>query len=224
MKNLLLSFSLIIATPFAHASIDQIDNAVNNKDIKGLKQLAQQTSGYQQAYADYRLAITANIVGQRQLTASSLERAARTLVSLNQQQPNADTAVLLASVYGMQMGTGQGNPMELGIKSNTLLTQAEHAEPTNPRLWKVKAISAYNTPAQYGGSMEKAKAYASKAIENFNQPCDDICWGLEEAYTWHGLAKQELGDIKGAKQDFGSAIDNNAEYAWAKFLLSRHAK
>lgn len=70
--------------------------------------------------------------------------------------------------------------------------------------------------------MQNAKTLATTAIENFAQPCDDICWGEAEAYTWRGLAKQELSDNQGAVEDWQHALKVQADYGWAKFLLQQN--
>ena len=100
--------------------------------------------------------------------------------------------------------------------------KAEQLAPLNPRVTLVKAIAAYNTPAMFGGSMQQAKTLASSAIERFNQPCENICWGEAEAYTWRGLAKQELGDAQGAIEDWQQALQVEKDYGWAKFLLQQN--
>ncbi len=108
--------------------------------------------------------------------------------------------------------------------SNRTLSQAQTLEPNNPRVLLIEAISAFNTPAAYGGSMLNTIQLTSKAIDLFAEPCDNICWGHAEAYTWRGLAKQSSGDSQGAIDDWQAALSVQADYGWAHFLLKKIAK
>jgi tetratricopeptide (TPR) repeat protein len=119
----------------------------------------------------------------------------------------------------MQIGNNPVKGALYGAKSNKAMAQATELEPANPRVTLVKAIMAYNTPAMFGGSKQSAVELSSKAIELYAQPCQQVCWGHAEAYTWRGLAKQELGDKAGAIADWTKATEVEPSYGWAKFLL-----
>ncbi|MCU8104945.1 tetratricopeptide repeat protein [Shewanella oncorhynchi] len=228
MKTLLLasSFLLISTHSFAATSsntnITNVDAASNAMNLTQLQQLSGSTQDYDKAYANYRLAISANVMGQKTLASSALTTAQTTLEALETSQANAESLALLSSVYGMQIALDNSKGATLGMKSAKAIASAEQLEPQNPRVALVKAIAAYNTPAMFGGSMQNAKTLATTAIERFAQPCDNICWGEAEAYTWRGLAKQELGDSQGAIEDWQQAIKVQADYGWAKFLLQQN--
>ncbi|MCU7962889.1 tetratricopeptide repeat protein [Shewanella sp. SM20] len=228
MKTLLLASSFIListhsfaATP-SNTNITNVDAASNAININQLQQLSGSTQDYDKAYANYRLAISANVMGQKTLASSALTTAQTTLEALETSQANAESLALLSSVYGMQIALDNSKGATLGMKSAKAIASAEQLEPQNPRVALVKAIAAYNTPAMFGGSMQNAKTLATTAIERFAQPCDNICWGEAEAYTWRGLAKQELGDSQGAIEDWQQAIKVQADYGWAKFLLQQN--
>ena len=228
MKTLLLASSFLListhsfaATP-SNTSITNVDAASNAMNLTQLQQLSGSTQDYDKAYANYRLAISANVMGQKTLASSALTTAQTTLEALETSQANAESLALLSSVYGMQIALDNSKGATLGMKSAKAITSAEQLEPQNPRVALVKAIAAYNTPAIFGGSMQNAKTLATTAIERFAQPCDNICWGEAEAYTWRGLAKQELGDSQGAIEDWQQAIKVQADYGWAKFLLQQN--
>lgn len=227
MKTLLLISSLtLIAAPalaaVSNPNITHIDAAANSMNIAKLQQLSASTQDYDQAYANYRLAISANVMGQKSLAGSALTAAQAILEALQNSQENAESLALLSSVYGMQIALDTTKGAVLGFKSAKAIASAEQLEPQNPRVALVKAIAAYNTPALFGGSMQNAKTLASTAIERFASPCDNICWGEAEAYTWRGLAKQELGDNQGAIEDWQQALKVQADYGWAKFLLQQN--
>ncbi|MGI2172961.1 hypothetical protein [Shewanella ulleungensis] len=223
MKTLLLITSLTLASHSAIADISEIDNAANTMDVTQLKLLSENSHDYEHAYANYRLAVTTNITGQRHLTLKSLTQAQDTLEALLTQQTSADSQALLAAVYGMQIALDNSKGAEYGMKTALLLQQATKLEPNNPRVSLVKAINAFYTPSVFGGGINKAQTLASQAITQYEQPCDTICWGHSEAYTWRGLAKQEQGDLAGAMQDWKLALDIDPRYGWAKFLLSQQA-
>ena len=137
---------------------------------------------------------------------------------------DTESQALLAAVYGMQIGMDPMKGVILGPKVNATLDNANEQQPNNPRVLLVKAISAYNTPAMFGGGSGNAIEFSNQALEAYQQPCTDICWGHAEAYTWRGLAKQQLGDQQGALSDWQQAIVTDPNYGWAKFLLSQAAK
>ena len=228
MKTLLLASSFLListhsfaATP-SNTNITNVDAASNAMNLTQLQQLSGSTQDYDKAYANYRLAISAKVMGQKTLASSALSAAQTTLEALETSQANAESLALLSSVYGMQIALDNSKGATLGMKSAKAIASAEQLEPQNPRVALVKAIAAYNTPAIFGGSMQNAKTLATTAIERFAQPCDNICWGEAEAYTWRGLAKQELGDSQGAIEDWQQAIKVQADYGWAKFLLQQN--
>lgn len=228
MKTLLLASSFVListhsfaATP-SNTNITNVDAASNAMNLTQLQQLSGSTQDYDKAYANYRLAISANVMGQKTLASSALTTAQTTLEALETSQANAESLALLSSVYGMQIALDNSKGATLGMKSAKAIASAEQLEPQNPRVALVKAIAAYNTPAMFGGSMQNAKTLATTSIERFAQPCDNICWGEAEAYTWRGLAKQELGDSQGAIEDWQQAIKVQADYGWAKFLLQQN--
>ncbi|MCU8008702.1 hypothetical protein L5L78_07725 [Shewanella sp. SM34] len=228
MKTLLLASSFLListhsfaATP-SNTNITNVDAASNAMNLTQLQQLSGSTQDYDKAYANYRLAISANVMGQKTLASSALTTAQTTLEALETSQANAESLALLSSVYGMQIALDNSKGATLSMKSAKAITSAEQLEPQNPRVALVKAIAAYNTPAIFGGSMQNAKTLATTAIERFAQPCDNICWGEAEAYTWRGLAKQELGDSQGAIEDWQQATKVQADYGWAKFLLQQN--
>ncbi|WP_350432390.1 hypothetical protein ABIS04_01615 [Shewanella sp. H8] len=223
MKTLLLITSLTLVSHSSFADISDIDAAANTMNITELSQYSENSNDYEKAYADYRLAITANIIGQRQLAADSLNNAQQTLETMLNQHTSADSQALLAAVYGMQIAFDNTKGAEYGMKTAQLLQQASELEPNNPRVNLVKAINAFYTPSTFGGGLDKAQTLASQAITQYDLPCDTICWGHAEAYTWRGLAKQEQGDLSGAMQDWQAALDIDPQYGWANFLLNQQA-
>jgi tetratricopeptide (TPR) repeat protein len=223
LTGMLLTSPLSLAQ--SSASIAAIDSAANSMNVATLTQLSQGAdASYTSAYANYRLAISANILGQRKTAIQALALAQTQLEQIISIEAAPEPLALLAGVYGMQIAFDSSKGATLGFKISTLLTQARTLAADNPRVALVAAISAFNTPSLFGGGMDKAINLSSQAIEYYAMPCDDICWGYAEAYTWRGLAKQEQGDMPGAIADWQQALTVDANYAWAKFLLSQHTQ
>lgn len=222
MKTLLMTFSILTLTAAQAATVEQIDAASNRMDLKQLAvYAAEDPADYNKAYANYRLSIMAGLTGQQDQAAQALDVAQSTLEQLTSAQPEAESLALLSSVYGMQIGNNPLKGALYGPKSNKAIQQATKLDPANPRVALIKAISAYNTPAAFGGSKQSAIDLSSKAIELYALPCQQLCWGHAEAYTWRGLAKQELGDKAGAIADWTKAIEVEPSYGWARFLLTQ---
>lgn len=222
MKTLLMTFSILTLIAAQAATVEQIDAASNRMDLKQLAvYAAEDPADYNKAYANYRLSIMAGLTGQQDQAVQALDLAQSTLEQLTAAQPEAESLALLSSVYGMQIGNNPLKGALYGPKSNKTIQQATKLDPANPRVVLIKAISAYNTPAAFGGSKQSAIDLSSKAIELYAQPCQQLCWGHAEAYTWRGLAKQELGDKAGAIADWTKAIEVEPSYGWARFLLTQ---
>lgn len=222
MKTLLMTFSILTLTAAQAATVEQIDAASNRMDLKQLAvYAAEDPADYNKAYANYRLSIMAGLTGQQDQAAQALDVAQSTLEQLTSAQPEAESLALLSSVYGMQIGNNPLKGALYGPKSNKAIQQATKLDPANPRVALIKAISAYNTPAAFGGSKQSAIDLSSKAIELYALPCQQLCWGHAEAYTWRGLAKQELGDKAGAIADWTKATEVEPSYGWARFLLTQ---
>ncbi|MBQ4890084.1 hypothetical protein J8L86_09550 [Shewanella sp. MMG014] len=220
MKTLFIAATLSLVSQTSVADISSIDAAANTMNLEALNQISQQSVDYEHAYAQYRIAITANILGQRGVAKRALTDAQATLEAVISREDHAESMTLLAQIYGMQIAYDGAKAQQLSSKAGALLQQAEQLSPDNPRIALVKAMSAFYTPAQYGGGYDKASELASLAIARYQNPCDEICWGHAEAYTWRGLAKQELGQQDAAEQDWQQALTINPDYGWANFLLN----
>ncbi|WP_419571447.1 hypothetical protein [Rheinheimera sp.] len=225
MKPLMIAL-LIAASTSQAASIDQIDSAANQMQLPQLTEYAKGSAvSYEQAYAQYRLAVISQVAGQTEQFSAALAQARQTLEQLTSEQPDAENLALLSTVYGLSIGENPViNGVKYGKKASDALVQAEQLAPDNPRVQLVKAISAYNTPALFGGSKTAAAELAGKAITLFSAPCEQICWGQEEAYVWRGLAKMDLGDNKAAIADWQQALQLNPQYGWARFLLEQQQR
>jgi hypothetical protein len=67
----------------------------------------------------------------------------------------------------------------------------------------------------YTGNYQEVIDLATKTLESEQQPV------LEESYYWRALAKEALGDLKGAVQDLNQAIQLNPNFIAGKYQLKR---
>src|SRR6185295_5750443 len=101
--------------------------------------------------------------------------------------------------------------MRLGSKSNSMMERAVTAGPSNPRVWVMRGIGAFNTPSAFGGGLDKAESYLKKALELFatDAPQPPLpAWGRADAHIWLGqvYAKQKHRDAARAEFDAARAL------------------
>ncbi|MCE9776338.1 MULTISPECIES: tetratricopeptide repeat protein [Shewanella] len=223
MRKLTLLLGLSLALSTQAATIDEIDAAANQIDIDTLSLYADNSQGYQQAYANYRLAVSANILGQLQTRDQALATAAESLAQPNFNK-DGEALALLSAVYGMQITANPSQSATLGKAAGKSLQNARQLAPNSPRVALIGAISSFYTPVEYGGSSDRALQEIERALKLYANPCSDICWGQAEAYTWRGVIQQQLGQSKAASQSWQQALALDPDYAWAGFLLSKQTQ
>ena len=227
MKKVIFAVALSMSlNVFAEQNtIDSITLAANNMQMENLANLAAQSRGYDQAFAQYKLAV-AHMVKQNydKLQEHLTVSAAILEQQLATNSDDAESMVLLVQVYSLHIGFSHDKAQELGPKMQELLTKANQLAPNNPRLQLVHGIIKYHTPVVYGGNKQVAVALFNQAINNYP---DDVNsgyhWGYDEAYIWRGLAKVERGDTQGALADFNRAVEINPNSNWAKGLIAQNS-
>lgn len=81
---------------------------------------------------------------------------------------NDETWVLAALIANARITVdGQNRGMQYGEIVNQCLTNAEKANPDNPRIYYLKGSSLFYTPEMYGGGKAQAKIQFEKAKELF---------------------------------------------------------
>ncbi len=227
LKTALLSSLICCSQAQAgQTEIDKIEQASANLDVQSLKSLSQNLQGYDLAFAQYRQALSSSIAGDKHNAIPALNKAIQKLERLNQHTPNhVEVKALLAMVYGYKIALEPIHAAEYGAKSGNMIQGAEKLAPRNPRVLLVKGISAYNTPAMFGGSKALALTYFSKALEQYQHDAvDNYHWGQAEAYTWRGLIQMQNGNLTQAKADWQMALAVTPDYGWARLLLAQNTK
>ena len=145
-------------------------------------------------YAAYRRTIA--LIGDNPSKASAALATAMDSFSRSADKlPWPETFALLATTYGLAIRFDQSRAMELGQQIGGLQAQAMQLGPNNPRVALILGEAMANTPTEYGGGMDKAKALLTRAIALFetDKPAPLApTWGREEA-------KSQLAELNGGK-------------------------
>ena len=134
----------------------------------------------------------------------------------------AETYALRSSVLGQLIGSNPLRGMTLGPRSSNAMDRAVELGPNNPRVWLLRGIGAMFTPGLFGGGLDKAEAYLTKAIALFpnDKPAPAMpAWGHAEAYIWLGQLHKRRDRIDDARQAFSKALELEPENGWVKYVL-----
>lgn len=151
-----------------------------------------------------------------------LERADEMLERSATIAPIAETHALRSSVLGMMIGSNPFRGMTLGPKSGTQMERAIEVAPANPRVWLLRGIGAFNTPSMFGGGLDKAEEYLSKAITLFKTDAPQPpapAWGAGEAHAWLGQAYAKQGKKDAARAEYQKALAIEPNDGWVKYSL-----
>lgn len=223
LRTIALISSLGLATSVfaSQADIDRIEQAAAVLDTSTLQSLSNEMTGYDQALANYRLAVSANVKKDSALALQASNSAIQQLKAITQEQPDhVEATALLAQLYGYKISLQPMKAMFLGPKSIKHLKAAETLAPNNPRVQLFKGIGKAHTPPMFGGSMEEALTAFSAAILSYQEDeYSGYHWGEAEAYTWRGLMYQSQGNLQQATRDWQQALVVDPGCGWAKSLL-----
>ena len=137
-------------------------------------------------------------------------------------EENAESHALLASVYGMQIGSSAWRGMILGMRASRSSARALDLEPANPRILLLDGVGKLHTPAMFGGGEEKAEALLQRAVAAFQtEPADRPWprWGLIDAYAWLGQIMVRRADHRAARRYYMDALDIEPEFRWVRGVL-----
>lgn len=206
------------------ATIDRIESAARQLDVSTLKTLTSGNDHYDNALAEYRLAISYNLRQQSEQANTALDSAMQTLEALTEaESDNAEAWALLGHVYGTKISFSPIKGMFYGPKSARSISKARELAPNNPRVNLVSGVSDYFTPTLFGGSKTQALKALDKAIAEYaTDQGSGYHWGLAEAYVWRGIVHMELNDNAKALADWQQALSIAPDYSWAQMLLDEN--
>ncbi|MEL6836579.1 MAG: hypothetical protein AAFP77_26500 [Bacteroidota bacterium] len=141
------------------------------------------------------------------------------LLFLDHQKDHAEGKALLAGIYGMKIGLKPMRGMTLGPKSSRLLTEAIAKDDNCALAYYHLGTSAYNTPATWGGSVEKAATYLQDAKERYEQGALEHNWEYLNALAWLGMSHHQMEQYTQAQQMYQLALQHEPNFGWVKYQL-----
>lgn len=133
-----------------------------------------------------------------------------------------ESHALRSGALGMMIGSNPIKGMTLGPESGEEMEKAMALDPVNARVWLMRGIGAYNTPAMFGGGMDKAEEYLRKAISLYatDKPLPPApSWGASEAHAWLGQVYAKQDKIAEARAEYQKALAIEPNDMWVKMSL-----
>lgn len=182
------------------------------------------TNGWALHYLGYELyrEITLTMGRDQGNVDALLERADDVLDRAGRAAPVAETHALRSGVLGMMIGTSPIKGMTLGPKSSAQMERALELGPDNPRVWLMRGIGAINTPAMFGGGLDKAEQYLVKSIVLFRSDKPKApapAWGASESHAWLGQVYAKQGKKDAARAEYQRALAIEPNDMWTKMVL-----
>jgi tetratricopeptide (TPR) repeat protein len=135
---------------------------------------------------------------------------------------DVEAHILLGALLGSQIARSPMKGITLGRRAGDELERAAEIAPDNPRVHLQQGISAFNTPAIFGGGTDKAERSLRRSIELFQrEPVDRPWpnWGRLDAHAWRGQALLEKGDRAGARAEYDKALAIAPQSGWVRYSL-----
>jgi len=177
------------------------------------------------AYALYRAGSTAMDASEVERARPYLASARAILEPLVMSTTIPESYALLASVYGLQIATARVQMlagMQLGSRATEWMNRAVAAGPTNPRVWLLRGIGAFNTPSALGGGLDKAEAYLTKSLVLMATDSPDPPlpgWGRADAHLWLGQVYARQNNPDAARAEFRRAQALQPRNPWISKVL-----
>lgn len=135
----------------------------------------------------------------------------------------AEARGLLSSFLGQKISLNPLKAVYLGPKSGQMMSAALEIDPQNPRLFYLKGVGAYYTPAMFGGGTDNARNALKKAAEYFKTyKAPSVFypdWGERETYTWLGIIAAESDSLELARSYYDKALAISPGYKWIVNVL-----
>jgi tetratricopeptide (TPR) repeat protein len=131
----------------------------------------------------------------------------------------AEAHALLAGVYGMQIALSPMKGMFLGPKSSRHIEQALSIDPDNALAHYQQGSSLYNTPAMFGGDVEKAIRHLERARILYEQQSDGYNWEYLNTLAMLGQAYHYQDRYQDARRVYEEALQAAPAFGWVKNVL-----
>ncbi|MDX2185196.1 MAG: tetratricopeptide repeat protein [Gemmatimonadaceae bacterium] len=180
--------------------------------------------GYYRAYAAFREAGLLLSTARAKEVSAFLNPAVQAIEDALDRVPSAEGFALLSALQGQRL-TASGSAftaIRLGPSVLRAIGKAEALAPTNPRVWLLKGINAYNAPSAFGGGQQNAEQHLRKAIAlfaTFRAPIPAPTWGLADAWIWLGRSLQAQGRPAEARAAYQTAVQLEPWNLWVTGTL-----
>ena len=177
---------------------------------------------YAVAYASYRTVNLPDVPDRERK--DLLDDAVAQLQQVVKRNPkDAEAYALLGSVYGLQIAESPVvRGMTLGPRASSALDRAGDIDSSNPRVLLAQGVSAFHTPAMFGGGTDKAERLLRRSLERFAaEPADKPWpnWGRFDAHVWLGQALLRKGDRAAARAEYDRARVLAPDSGWLRYVL-----
>ena len=188
------------------------------------RDLSDDGNRYLLAYVNWRLAH--RLPRNEKKNRKNLLKEAQTLLDgiVDHNAADAEALALRGAVIGDQI-TGAWSGMKLGSKSSADIENARRLDPGSPRAVLLAGISAFHTPATFGGGIDKSEEALNKAIERFQQLNGESetgqrwpNWGRVDAYVWLGQVYENTERLDLAVEMYEKALRLSPNHVWATQL------
>jgi len=176
---------------------------------------------YAIAYTAWRMASLSSVPGSERAAVLD-DGVARLQAVVDANPQDAEALALLGGLYGLQIGRSPLKAIVLGSRVAGTLDRAVELAPSNPRVALQAGISAFHTPAAFGGGMNKAERLLRRSLERFAQePIDHAWpnWGRVDTHAWLGQVLARKGDRGGARAEYDQALGLAPNSGWVKHVL-----
>ena len=177
---------------------------------------------YTVAYLDWRLSFLTDGAGGEDPDTLLDEVVALLVEDLTDNDANAESHALLASVYGLQIGQSSRRGAFLGRRAARARERAENLAPRNPRVLLLAGIGKLYTPRRFGRGEDMAESLLHSAVAAFRT--DPVGrpwprWGRIDAYAWLGQVAARRDDFDAAWRYYLQALDLEPDFAWVRWIL-----
>jgi hypothetical protein len=176
---------------------------------------------YAIAYTAWRMASLSAVPGGER-NAVLDDGVERLQTEVNANPRDAEALALLGGLYALQIGRAPLKAIVLGSRVSGTLDRAAELAPTNPRVALQAGISAFHTPAAFGGGTGKAERLLRHSVQLFAQePLDQPWpnWGRVDAHAWLGQVLARKGDRTAARAEYDTALALAPNSGWVKNVL-----
>jgi tetratricopeptide (TPR) repeat protein len=176
---------------------------------------------YAIAYTAWRMASLSRVSGNER-DAVLDDGVARLQAIMDANPRDAEALALLGGLYALQIGRSPLKAIVLGSRVSGTLERAAELAPKNPRVALQAGISAFHTPAAFGGGTNKAERLLRRSLELFAQEPFDRPWpnwGRVDGHAWLGQVLARKGDRSGARAEYDKALALAPNSGWVKHVL-----